>query len=311
MRKVIITGASGFIGKALTKKLLDEGTFVFAVVRNKSKLFEFIHYDNLKIIECEMKDYKKLYEKIKDKNFDVFFHLAWDGVWGDSFLDYSKQLKNINFSCDAFASATNLICKKFVFMSTVGRYEVCEYINKDIMDLRVSTIYGMSKLTTEIFLKTLANKNKDISLNIVCPAIVYGENNNSGMLPNVLIKNFMENKQPKLVEGNFLYDWIYVEDVVDGCVKVGNLGKKGKRYYLGHRKLKNFKDIVLGVRDILAPDLELKFGDYPDSDVIDYSKIDLDACYIDTGFEVKSDFKDSILKTVEWIKKDLKDKCMM
>lgn len=37
MKKAIITGASGFIGKALCKRLLDEGYYIYAVVRNKEK----------------------------------------------------------------------------------------------------------------------------------------------------------------------------------------------------------------------------------------------------------------------------------
>ena len=309
MQKVIITGASGFIGKALTKKLLDEGITVYAVVRNKLKLTDFAHYDNLKIIECEMNNYKTLNEKILDKNFDVFFHLAWDGVFGNEFLNYDKQLKNVIFTCDAFNNAILLNCKKFIFMSTVGRYEVCEYINKNMLNLRISAIYGMSKLTAEIILKTLANKNKNIQLNVICPAIVYGENNNSKMLPNILIENFIQNNVPKLVYGNFLYDWIYVNDVIDGCINVDKLGKNGKTYYLGHRNLKTFKNIVIEVKNIIAPNLKLKFGDYPDGDLIDYSKIDLEACYIDTGFEAKADFKESILKTAEWIKN--KDKSVV
>lgn len=137
-----------------------------------------------------MKDYKTLNKKITDKNFDVFFHLSWDGVFGNEFLNYEKQLQNVIFTCDIFNSAVSLNCQHFIFISTVGRFEVCEYINKNILDLRSSAIYGMSKLTAEIILKTLASKDKKIKLNIICPAIVYCENNNSKMLPNVLIECF-------------------------------------------------------------------------------------------------------------------------
>ncbi len=44
------------------------------------------------------------------------------------------------------------------------------------------------------------------------------------------------------------------------------------------------------------------FGEFNDGANIDYSQRDLDALYNDTGFECKSDFHESILKTAEWLK---------
>ena len=46
----------------------------------------------------------------------------------------------------------------------------------------------------------------------------------------------------------------------------------------------------------------LEFGYYPDDGYIDYSEIDLNALYQDTGFECKADFDDSIRKTAAWLK---------
>ena len=67
----------------------------------------------------------------------------------------------------------------------------------------------------------------------------------------------------------------------------------------------SFRNIISKIRDIIASDIELGFGEYPDAPSVDYSLIDLDALYRDTGFECKADFKESILKTAEWIRINL------
>ena len=56
------------------------------------------------------------------------------------------------------------------------------------------------------------------------------------------------------------------------------------------------------MRDIIAPGVELKFGEYKDNQCIDYSKIDLDALYNDTGFECKADFTETMMRTAKWVK---------
>ena len=63
MKKVIIAGASGFIGKALTQKLLREGTEVFAIVRAKREIPEWQESAQLHIIEAELREYRQLAEK--------------------------------------------------------------------------------------------------------------------------------------------------------------------------------------------------------------------------------------------------------
>ena len=59
---------------------------------------------------------------------------------------------------------------------------------------------------------------------------------------------------------------------------------------------------MIDMRDIIAPGVELKFGEYKDNQCIDYSKIDLDALYNDTGFECKANFEDTMKITSQWVK---------
>lgn len=86
---------------------------------------------------------------------------------------------------------------------------------------------------------------------------------------------------------------------MDEFIAIGDKGANSRGYYIGHRKLKTFRQWMMQVRDVINPDIELIFGEYKDVQNIDYSMIDLEALYRDTGFECKSDFEESILKTAK------------
>lgn len=303
MRSAIITGAGGFIGGALTEKLLSMGVHVTAVDIDKTKLAQRFKHPNVSFIEASFEDYPNLH-KLIDHSADVFYHFAWQGVFGEAFKDYELQLNNTKYSCMALDAAVCLGCTKFVFSATNNEIEIKKYLlsNEEIQP-RYTCIYSTSKLAAEMICKTLACQ-KRIQYSAGMIAMAFGERNRSQMLPNVLIRQFLKGQSPKLVTGYNLYDMIYIDDIVEAFYRIGESGKNMKSYYVGHRKLRTFREIVTEIRDILAPDVELRFGEYPDNLDMDYSLVDLDALYHDTGFECKADFRESILKTAEWIKEN-------
>ena len=72
MKKVIVTGANGFIGSALCRALSENGISVIAVVRNEDDDIETIKdIQNLKIIYCDISNFKNLSKYIRDKDVDV------------------------------------------------------------------------------------------------------------------------------------------------------------------------------------------------------------------------------------------------
>jgi len=298
MKNVVVTGANGFIGKALTKKLINQGVHVYAVVTDLEGMKELVH-PNLTCIKAFFEEYSELDSKI-NQPIDVFFHFAWQGVFGDAFKDYNLQLNNAKYSADAVMLAVKLRVKKFVLASTVNTLETKKYFNQHEFSPRFTNIYATAKLASEMIGKTLAF-NYGIDFNCGIIGMVYGENNHSKMIPNIVMSNLLYNRETNLIDGNTPYDIIYINDVCDAFIAIAEKGVNFKTYYVGHRQTRTFKEIWDEVRKIINPSGVLNYGFYKEVNAIDYSLINMNELFIDTGFEPTTDFKMSIQNTIKWI----------
>jgi nucleoside-diphosphate-sugar epimerase len=235
----------------------------------------------------------------------VFFHFAWaGGLLQSSFINYELQLSNAKYACDAYMEAVKIGCKRFVNSGTNNQVEIKQFINTLDFQPRTTCIYATAKTALELIIKTLATKHKTEYLATMIP-MPYGEGNRSMQLFNVVVKSLLEGKSPALTEGNNLYDMVYIEDIVGAFIAVAEKGKSGRSYYVGHRNLRTFRSWIEEIRDIVAPDVKLKFGEYKDPLDLDYSLVDLDLLYKDSGYECTTQLSEILPSLTKWINKNI------
>lgn len=307
MKSVVVTGASGFLGGALALKLLKIGVQVYGVSATEDGFQRFAGFENFVPIVAEFSNYSKLSELILVRDFDVFYHFAWQGVFGEAFKDYALQLQNARYACEALMQAKQLGCKKFVLAGTYNEFEVKGFMEDIEYQPRYTCIYASAKLVSELMCRTLAYQN-NLAYNAGLVCMAYGENNYSDMLPNVVLKQLLKGEEPKLITGDNYYDMVYVDDVAEAFAAIGERGVNQQSYYIGHRRLRTFRELLSEMRDIVSPETKLHFGSFKDTADMDYSRIDLEALYRDTGFECRADFKESIMKTTAWLKEQMTNK---
>lgn len=298
MKKVIVTGADGFIGSRVVLNLLRDGCEVWGVglVDNGSR----INNSKYHFIKAIFEDY--VYLDTKLPHFaDCFFHFAWDGIHGESFKDYEKQLNNAKYCCDAFLLSVKINCKKFVLASTINVLESMNYMTRNEIKPRYANVYAMSKLTAEMMCKTLAFQNNSFFCCGLIPTI-YGEGNYSQTIINKLLENLLYNKETNLIAYDDMFDMVYVEDAANAFIEIGKKGKNLKTYYVGHSKPQKIGDIVEKIKKIVNPNGVVNYNAYVLHNGIDFSLLDMSSLLDETSFSPSFDFELSIKNTIEWIK---------
>lgn len=303
MKTYLITGSTGYLAKALIRVLVKNNK-VIALCRYNNDLIEFCDERNFKSFEVEMRNYKNVFDYIGDVKIDVVYSFAWQGAYGKDNKNYEIQLNNAKYTCDLFIECQNKNVDKFIFISTFNTLEINNVLENENL-ARPSCCYGGGKLVTEIMCKAIASSGKMKYMSAIVPT-AFGEGCNLKSVIYIIIKSIICGEELKLVEGKTLYDFVYVDDVVEGLLAINECGVNMNRYYIGHNCDKTFKEYVCEIRDILNPNFILEFGSYGGETLIDFDSIDRDRLYKHTGFVVSDDFKSQILKTADWIRKELK-----
>ena len=156
MKKVIVTGANGFVGTSVCKELVAKGVEVVAVVRRRDEDFcKFAEPNGIRIVFCDLSDFHKLAEIIPDRDVDVFFHFAWAGSAGPLRGDVDVQIKNVQYACDAVKVCAAINCKRFVFASSIMEYEIEATMATEATP-GINTIYCSAKVAANYMARTIA-----------------------------------------------------------------------------------------------------------------------------------------------------------
>lgn len=299
MKKVVISGASGFIGKALVERLLTEGVEVTAIVSSNEKLEE-IHNGLFKKVVANFSTFLQLPDLIEKAEYDCFYHLAWTG-YGAATNDYIVQCENIKATCDAVSVAAQIGCKRMVFASSFSEYMIPEGTAVSHKENGVCNVYGATKEAARLLAQAVAYQKK-ISMVSVAFSNTFGPGDYSRRTPNLFISRFMQGLDVDLTPGDALYEWTFIDDSVEGLICAAERGKDNGFYYIGSNNVRPLKDIVAEIRDLISPQSKLNLGKYKENFKCDYSSVDTFELYRDTGYQAKCDFKQSVLKTAEWLK---------
>ena len=125
---------------------------------------------------------------------------------------------------------------------------------------------------------------------------VYGPNDGVNSMMNQVVNSLKEGKSLDLTKGEQIWDYVYSKDAARAFYAVAEKGIDGKVYVLGSGDERPLADYLNAVRDIVAPDVELKLGARPyGENQVMYLAADSSELIKDTGYSPKYSFEDGIL----------------
>ena len=302
MKKVIVTGANGFIGTALCKKLSDEGINVIAIVRNKEEnITKIKDIPRLKITYCDLSDFRNLSKYVEDRDIDALYHLAWIGSAGTLRGDSDVQIRNIQYTCDTVKACLDMNCKRFIFASSIMEYEIQATMVTDTMP-SINTLYSSAKVAADYMARTLSGSYGIDYIRAVISNI-YGPGETSPRLVNTSLRKMLNNEHCAFSTGNQLYDFVYITDAAKMFIEIGRYGIANRTYYIGSQEPRPLKEFLCEMRDQVDPDIEIGLGEIPFNGVsLSYKEFDINAVKKATGYIPEVTFAQGIKNTLEWIK---------
>lgn len=304
MDRVLITGADGFIGRNLVKQMLKCGKEVFAIVYPGNNVYADIKDDNLHVKSMDLNQVMFHVREFPD-NIDVMYHFAWMGVRPELRNDLDVQMMNLNMTIDCMKLAIAIGIKKFVFPGSTNEYLYYgKPLNKDAVP-SPNNAYGAAKIALRYLCSDYARRN-DIEFIYTIIAGIYAADRKDNNVIYYTINKLLHNEKPLLTKLEQLWDYIYIDDVIEALIAMGEKGKGGAVYAVGHGDnwpLLNYIEII---HKKIDPSLPLGIGEIPYSgDVLPSSCIDLTEIKNDLGFSPKISFENGITHVINRIKEEM------
>lgn len=260
--KIIITGATGYIGSHIAKNLIDSGHKVYATCRDKSN-FERCNPFIKEIIWINQ-DTNGWKEILKDTDLDLLIHTAWAGVSTSDRDNWDMQMTNFSYSKLIFELALRLHVKKIICLGSQAEYGEFKAKVDEAKVTYPLDAYGAVKLLTLNYLRNLAGKQSFKWYWLRVFSIIGLNENNSWLLPQVMNK-LLQGQVIELTEGHQSYDYLYMDDFVSRLNKVIECDKDNSGVYniCSGREVEICQLLLLIAEKLNVSNSLLKFGAIP------------------------------------------------
>lgn len=308
MKLILVTGAAGFIGSAIAKKLLDSGNKVVTVDNLSSGKEECIPR-GCEFIKGNVYD-SQILDKLKTYTFDLIIHMAGQSSGEVSFEDPVYDLQtNTQSTIMLLDLALKTKCKEFIYASSMSVYGDHQnpYVNEN-SPTNPKSFYAVGKLSSERYLKIYSSYGiKTTALRFFN---VYGPGQNMDNLKqgmaSIFIAQAIKNKHV-LVKGskNRFRDFVYIDDVVKSVLlSVGRVkGDLYEHYNVCNGNKVTVETILNTIKLNLPYNITLEFGEGTPGDQNgifgDFEKINNHLGWLGTvGFE------EGMQKMIQWSMKN-------
>ena len=314
--KILVTGAAGFIGSHLSKKLIKDGNQVLGIDNfntyydvdlKYSRLNKFVNHRNFICKNIDLCDKSQLEEIFKNNNFDTVVNLAAQAGVRYSITNPQSYLdSNLIGFMNILEAVRNYEIPHLIYASSSSvygnsdniPYSESQNINKPI------SLYAATKISNEVMASSYSHLY-DFSTTGLRFFTVYGPWGRPDMAYYLFTKNILEKKPINVfAKGLLKRDFTYIDDIIDGMTLILNKTidkKRSEIFNIGNNKPIVVNDFIKTIEKSLNMKAKINFLPMQDGDVIQtYADLSKISKYV--NFQPKTDIETGISIFCDWYK---------
>lgn len=301
-RRVLVTGATGFIGSHVTRSLLGHGYEVAILLRASSSLARLADVaGRLTQIHGELGQLDRAADQIHRFRPETVVHLAWEGVAGSRSDEAVQFSVNVPGTWDLVRIAGGAGCRSWIGLGSQAEYPAVPGILTEDTPPNPDGPYGLAKYMCLVTAQHLCGS---YGMRLVWLRLfaAYGPDEDPRWFIPSTIETLLRRRRPALSQGDQLVDYLYVEDlaeavtatVVSSCHGVYNLAS-GESF--------SVREIAGTIRDLIDPSLPLGFAERSaGAESIRSVRADISKLIAATGWRPRTSLREGLARTVSWHK---------
>lgn len=286
-KKVLITGAAGFIGNRLVKRLREGGAEVYGTSRiDRGNDLSITWYQG------SFDDLNTAQRVLEEIQPDIIYHLAGMATASNSVTNVLPTYHSlVTSTVNLLTVAAALNCQRIILVGSTNE-PLHQYPNSPYAAAKcASTMYGH-----------LFQKLYSLPLVIARTSVAYGPGQPSDKLIPYVMSHLLKAQRPKLSTGAWKTDWIYIDDVIDGlfcCATVPDI--EGETIDIGTGQYTSVREVVDKLVDIMSPPVTPLFGVLPDRHAEHTPVADTAKTWEKLHWKAKTSIEEGLRKTVAFI----------
>lgn len=295
-QKVLVTGASGFLGMNLCRRLSQIGAEVFGVSRTSPTR----EHSCRQWLRADMTDLHAVEEVFQAAQPAFFYHLSGYGVGSPGLENVLPTFHNdLLTTVNALTVAAQRGVRRFVMAASL------EEPQPDGTDPIPSSPYGAAKWASSAYAR-MFHRLYGTPVVLTRPMMTFGPGQRAHKIIPYVTLALLQGQAPKLSSGNRGVDWIYVGDVVEGMVAAAvRPGVEGCTFDLGTGVLVSIREFILQLAGIIGGKVTPEFGALPDRPMEKVRVGDIAYTAEKLGWKPQTTLQAGLEQTVEWYRKEL------
>ncbi|MGB8472924.1 MAG: SDR family NAD(P)-dependent oxidoreductase [Candidatus Acidiferrum sp.] len=258
-KRVLVTGASGFIGSHLVERLVKDQVIVAAVARTKGKLQYLDSQESYFFFPCDLLHARKIEEVVRRFAPEIVFHFAASPDGAESAAHTLGCMNNnVVATLNLLEAVRQGGGELFVYGDSVKVYGDSCVPYREAMPMRPISSYAISK-AAGWELCNLYRRVHGVPTVSVRPTMMHGPRQSYNLV-NFVVDCVMQ-KRPELVllGGAQTRDLLFIEDAIEAFLLVSEAGAKlsGRVINIGGGEEQSVADLARRILDIMGSDLPI------------------------------------------------------